>query len=303
MTCHDFQRKWNELLDAEFGVPSRREAASSAPIELTPEPALDKAEARLLAHAADCPECRPIAARYQVLRQAIRAWRQAPVPSADLVERVLSAPVETTPRPWRIVSAEPARRFWRDRRARNQLLLLSGFAAAAMLGFMLSGSIEWRARHVRRVGDGIAGEMIEHDLQSHTIPPKAPETSLALNTALVEATSATWDLARSASEPAARISRDVLDATPPAEESPVAGPVTPGEGLAGLSLAIPSLDPLAPDATAASAVFQQVGDRLSAGVEPISETARHAFGFLLGPPRPRAESRDRRASPTGARSG
>jgi hypothetical protein len=31
-------------------------------------------------------------------------------------------------------------------------------------------------------------------------------------------------------------------------------------------------------------VLQQVGERVSAGVKPISGSARHAFSFLLGPP-------------------
>ncbi len=141
--------------------------------------------------------------------------------------------------------------------------------------------------------------MVAHDL--HSIA--APETPRAFDRAVAEATSATWDLARSASEPAARISRDVLDAGASTDEGPAQRPVAPEEGIAGLSLPIPALGPFGPDRAAASAVFQQVGDRLSAGVEPISDTARHAFGFLLGPPRSRAATPDGQPSPTGARSG
>ena len=72
------------------------------------------------------------------------------------------------------------------------------------------------------------------------------------------------------------------------------------EGLASLSVPVPSLEPLTPDASAASAVLQQVGDRLSTGVQPLSSTARHAFGFLLGPPRDRTESRTNGRTARGA---
>jgi hypothetical protein len=287
MNCHEFRRRWDELLDAESGVGSQR------------LPAIDEAEARLLAHAADCPACRPTAARYQVLRQAIRAWRQPPVPSADLAKRILSAPAEPMPRPWINIAADLGRQSWRDRRIRYRLLLY-GSAAAALLGFFVGGGSNRRPRPVPP--DGV-GDVAARDLHSIAAPPRAPETSPALDRALAEATSATWDLARSASEPAARIGRDVLEGGRPAGDRPDRRPVDSGEGLAGLSLSFPSLHPLKSDATAASAVFQEVGDRVSAGVEPISDTARHAFGFLLGPPRPRAGGRDQQAGPTGARSG
>jgi hypothetical protein len=288
MNCADFQRRWDELLDAESGVGSDR------------PPAVDELEARLLAHAADCPACRPAAARYQVLRQAIRAWRQPPVPSADLTTRILSAPAETAPRPWIEIAADLAQRSWRDRRIRYRLVLCGTVAAAAVLGMFVSG---WAVRR-QQLGPPVGvGDVADRDLHSIASPPRAPDGPLDLDRAVAEATSATWDLARSASEPAARIGRDVLEASPPAGDEPARRPVESGGGAAGLSLSFPSWDPLKPDATAASAVLQEVGDRVSAGVEPISDTARHAFGFLLGPPRPRAGGRDRQPGPEGARSG
>jgi hypothetical protein len=94
--------------------------------------------------------------------------------------------------------------------------------------------------------------------------------------ALSEATAATWDLARSASEPAARISRQVLDAA----TGPDRSPAQPASVVVAVS--VPSLDSLAPDTAAAGAMLQQVGDHLTNGVRPLSNTARHAFGFLLG---------------------
>jgi hypothetical protein len=269
-----------------------------------------EAEARLMAHAAECPACRPIASRYQVLRQAIRAWRQAPGPSADLVQRVLSAPAETTPRPWTTLASERARRLWRDPKKR-QRTLLAGFAATAVLGLLSISSLVGRGRDHEQVRGTVPGDVVERDFHSHALPPESAETSLALDRAVAEATAATWDLARSASEPAARIGRDMLDVRrsaggKPAKqevETSMTAPDDSAHGLAGLMMPIPSLDPLGSDATTASAVIQEVGGRLSAGVEPISDTARHAFGFLLGPTRSRAESQDRQPSRTGAQRG
>jgi hypothetical protein len=105
-------------------------------------------------------------------------------------------------------------------------------------------------------------------------PPAASETASAaserridassLTDALAHAGSATWELAVQTSAPAARVGREVLDPS---------GLVDPDERL---PLTVPLADP--------GRVFQSVGDRLNAGVRPFSGTARHAFGFLLGPP-------------------
>jgi hypothetical protein len=100
----------------------------------------------------------------------------------------------------------------------------------------------------------------------------------ALNEAVAGATAATWDLARTASEPAARISRQVIDVATEREPNHSSG-VARAESGSVLSLAS-----LAPDSAAAAATFQQVGDRLAIGVRPLSATARHAFGFLFGAP-------------------
>ena len=104
-------------------------------------------------------------------------------------------------------------------------------------------------------------------------PPITPEIAQAqapaadtasLPDALADATSATWQLALEASGPAARIGRDVLD-------------TTVDRGSPGSSLASPSVT------GAASDVLQSVGERVNEGVRPLSGSAKHAFGFLLGP--------------------
>ena len=287
MTCIDFQQKWNELLDAEAGQ-------AVAPQEGHDLPSVAAGEALLLAHADECATCRPIAARYQVLRHAIHAWRRPPAPPLDLADRVLSTPSAMPPA---MISAES--RFggpWRIRRP--SLGIVSGLAAAAILCMVVGVAFDRLSRPDRPDRPTAIPENLVHDAPSVSVPVKATPDSLALNRALAEATSATWDLARSTSEPAARIGRDVLDATSGSEPGVIekasratsASPRDSSEGMASLSIAVPSLDPLAPDT---SAVLQQVGGQLSAGVRPLSSTARHAFGFLLGSSPDRAETRTR----------
>lgn len=305
MTCKDFQQKWNELLDAESGVVSSRDAMSVSPEGAS---VIEEAEAILLAHAADCPACRPIAARYQTLRHAIRAWRRPPAPPLDLVHRILSAPDDVTPRT-RGAVARPAQRFWHDHRA--PLGLVSGLAAA----WLVSAGLLWwlvpRVNRAHRQGQEAAPPIVVHDLHSISDPSRPPGAPPALDRALADATSATWDLARSASEPAARISREVLDVTVQAAGVTAAGSVDGSaapraesdEELVSLSVALRSLDPLGADSEDGSGVLRLVGDQLSAGVRPLSSTARHAFGFLLGSPPPRDEPRPGGTTSSGARSG
>ena len=121
-----------------------------------------------------------------------------------------------------------------------------------------------------------------------------------LNTAVAEATAATWDLARSASEPAARISRQVLDAATQSDRaSSLSTQDAQSEPIAA-GVSVPSLARLAPDSAAAEAMLQEVGDRLASGVRPISDTARHAFRFLLGPAMPKPDVPPNLTAPRGA---
>ena len=132
-------------------------------------------------------------------------------------------------------------------------------------------------RHVTGIGPG-GGDASRAEVNAE-----------ALNHAWAEATEATWDLARSASEPAARISRQMLDAATAPERRQAEPALNSGRGSIAATVSVPSLDALAPDAAAAGAMLQQVGDRLATGVRPLSNTARHAFGFLLGAPVPKPE--------------
>jgi hypothetical protein len=303
MTCRDFQRKWDELLDEDARRAVVADVAETAPPGAAGRRA-EEGEALLIGHAAGCPDCRPIADRYQVLRHAIRAWRQPPVPPADLVDRILSTTVEPTIGS-REAGTRRARRAWLKHRP--NIAIASGLAASLLVAVLMGLSLH-RSRRGRADRLDTPTQTAQSDMHSVAGSDRAPDQSTALNRALAEATSATWDLARSASEPAARISRDVLDATTQGDPRPDealrgASPMAPAgttEGLAILSVSVPSLDPLAPDALAASAVLQQVGDRLSTGVQPLSSTARHAFGFLLGPRRDRTESRTNGRTARGA---
>jgi hypothetical protein len=229
MTCRDSERLWNELLDA-------RDAA---------RPELETA---LEAHAADCPACAAIAARYQSLRRAIAAWGPATAP-AGFAARVVRAAEQAEPPggvlPFRRPLAVP-RGAW--------------LAAAAVL--VASAVVFWTAPLGKR--DRLA--------DAPTPPPAAG--GLDFSDALADATSATLELARGASAPAGRLGRDVL-----------------------ASAGLPSASPPAPEVAAVPSadVLRSVGDRVGAGVRPLSGSALHAFGFLL--PSDAAEAPEAPAAP------
>jgi hypothetical protein len=271
MNCHDFRRKWDELLDAE--TPAGATAADG--------------EDALREHAAGCDACRQLAARYHVLRHALRAWVRAPQPSSDLADRILAAASAPSGSAWAVGGAPPRERMpWR---------FLASAVAAAIAAALVLPAINRLIPSQRRELPLAAQNAELHAVAS---PETDPNDHADLQRALAEATSATWDLARSASEPAARLSRDMLDATIQSEDAFPDLPIGPAE--AGAAVAVAALIPQAPDAATASAVLQQVGDHLAAGVRPLSSTARHAFGFLLGPGPDRPRSRAKRSTAKGA---
>ena len=86
-----------------------------------------------------------------------------------------------------------------------------------------------------------------------TEPPARP-----LSESLADATSATLDLARAATGPAARVGRGAWGAVPSKGVEDAAADPGPG-------------------------VLRGVGDRVGEGVRPLSGSARNAFGFLFDP--------------------
>jgi hypothetical protein len=267
MNCRDFERNWNELFDAS-SVLSGDEHVHAA----------DENEIALLReHAAACPICRRSAAGYQILHRAIIAWGSPPDPPVGLTDRIVAA--AATPMPASIASA----RMTSSTGMRRFLL-----AAAAAILAAITGTVFWRINleqaHDRGGVASVGLGRSPRDGSDLSDPPR-------LNEAVASATEATWDLARSASEPAARLSRQFLDAaTEPEAELP--------EGSAGVL--VPLLDSFAPDSAGAAATIQQVSDHFASGVRPISSTARQAFGFLLGPTPPKAERRDNPPAARGA---
>ena len=282
MTCRDFERGWNELLDAggpAIGGVEKPDPSTVAP-RLAATASLSDLERTLRDHAADCPACRQVAARYQLLHRALGGWSAQPAPPVDLADRILAAAQSPASR----------RRGARNRGARPiwRIGLPLATAAAAVIALVFVRPAIDGPRPERRttappaLANNPPGGAISHS-DSGSGPVSAD--TRALDTALADATAATWDLARSASEPAARISLHVLDvATEPR-------PGSVDDGSSSFSVSVSSYVPAAPDSAAASAMLRQVGDSLASSVGPLSNTARHAFGFLLGPPPAKPEVR------------
>jgi hypothetical protein len=255
MTCRDFERGWNELLDASRPGPAVTVSTSHL-------------ERSLRDHATECPACHQLAAQYQLLHRALDVWSTHPAAPVDLADRILAAAQSPATTRWGS-SVRSARPVWLIG------LPLATAAAAALALVFVRPAIDGRQPHRRTT------VAVNHS-------PVVGDTR-ALNTALADATAATWDLARSASEPATRISLHVLDAA----TMPEPASVDDGSG----SFSVLSYVPAAPDSTAASALLQQVGDGLASSVGPLSSTARDAFGFLLGPPLVKAKPEARQVPP------
>ncbi len=224
------------------------------------------------------------------------------MPSADLAERILAAAEVSTPSAWGVYSVDQPRSIW------PVVVSVASVCAAAIFGLaVLIPMIKGPEPHdgPRANPPPIASRPSDDDLHAVSGTSRSPGERAGLNRALADATSATWELARSASEPAARIGRDVLDATTRAEdvvsEPEPEAPTSVADRLVtatgALTLPVPSLAPFAPDPSAA---LQQVGDHLASGVRPLSDTARHAFGFLIGPAPDRAAPRNTPQSSKGA---
>jgi anti-sigma factor RsiW len=221
MNCRDTERLWNELLDAR-GLP---------------RPAI---EAAIAAHAASCPACARLGARYRTLDLAITAQASSPVAAAspDFLERLRLARIDEPEVP----AVLPLHRL----RLPGRPAWLATAAAIVIVG-LIGGRTGW-----------FAGR--------EAIRPEPTFPRRSITSALVDVTSATLELARETSAPAGRVGRLVLASA----ELTTAEPPPPFEV------------PIVP--TSAVLQLQSVGDRVEAGVVPLSDSARQAFGFLLRTP-------------------
>ncbi len=268
MNCQDCDQIWNQLLDAE---PLSRARVATG---LEPSPQLlAEREQAACAHTLGCSRCRHTRARYETLRGALRAWAASERPelmlSPALVERILAEQEAGSSR--------------RARRWRAGLSLGTAVAAAACLIAVVLAPIPWRLERVSRGSDH--GRAAAPASESALHLSNRTSDSRVLSDALADATAATWDLARTTSEPAARLGRQVLESATQVENT--SGARASLADLAGSSY--PGLDslsgvlPVVPQPPPGSALLQQVGDGLSASVRPLSSTARQAFGFLRIP--------------------
>jgi len=153
----------------------------------------------------------------------------------------------------RLLRVPEARPSWPSRHRKA----LTGLASAAsILALAWIGHSAWKGP-VRHDGRNLAFA---------PSPAPRPIPSRPLDAALADATRATVELALAASGPAARIGREALDfqdfcPSPAGSEEP------------------PKAEPLA----GPTRLLEAVGERVNAGVRPISGSARHAFSFLLPP--------------------
>jgi hypothetical protein len=256
MTCQEFDQIWNELLDAETAASQMSARGDDAF-----QSARAAREEAARSHARNCPRCRHAGARNELLRRALRSWTPGALASvdSDLVDRIV---ISARPSPGRSV-----------RRVCATILLATTSLAAAAVLLLMVAPVQWR------LDPPAAGRAADRPLAAGGGEPVVPRADARrLSNALVSATEATWDLARTTSEPAARLGRQVIEAATQTEGS--ADPTSaPGSPL----VAFPSVFQDLPQSTTGAAWLQDMGDGLAASVRPLSTTARQAFGFLRTP--------------------
>jgi hypothetical protein len=289
ITCRDFERMWNEQIDERsslFRELAPEEAQRPTRFERRSDAAAASGAQALLDHAAVCRTCGQTILGYQRLARALGAWGPAPSAPAGLLDRILDAlPANAVPCSLTGTRIPSTRRLWRVR------LPIAATVAAIAVGIVIClvrAPIIDRPRRVRPAPPRVVvnGE------------PRAVD-GLILSSALADATDATWDLARSASEPASRLGRDVYETATNPEQTPVPFAIQ-ARPVADVPVPSLSLDLLAHDSAAAVATFQQVGVHLASSVRPLSSSARQAFGFLLGPSHTKIEAPARAPSAKGA---
>jgi hypothetical protein len=253
MKCQEFEQTWIDLLDTE----TLGRIAGDTSTALT-DPDLARREHEAREHARRCARCGPAHARNETLRQALRAWttrnERAPGPSPDLLTRVLAE------------SALAAR--LRTRRRRLVWSIGAGLAAALLAFLFLPGP--WRLD--RGGGHG----------RVRAAGARGTTDADVLREALADATDATWDLARTTSEPAARLGREVIEAATQAREQDGAES-SGGDSTAFRLASLSSVLRGGATSSTGAALLQDLGDGLAASVRPLSSSARQAFGFLRTP--------------------
>jgi hypothetical protein len=172
-------------------------------------------------HLAACPTCRALDRRYRVLARALAACSPSPA-MPDLTDRILAE-------------------WHRPRVPRRALLAVGGLAAAAALLLALA------------LPRGVAPPPDPHPAPTQHVRARP------VAEAVVDASTASIELARAASEPAGRLGQELF-----ARLQPEAPP------------APPTITPVEP-----AAVVQAVGRRLDLNVRPIARSAARAFDFLV----------------------
>jgi hypothetical protein len=272
MTCREFERSLNELVDAEAASLGDVLAPSAL------ESVVSDLDVALADHAGRCPACRVLAARHQVFRRAVHAWNAPPVAPADLTDRILAAAAEErSASAWAVYGVKPES-------YRPIIVAYVSAMAACLVGMVMLHLVVSRDASQKPAAPPVIANLAHQDLHTGLWPSTPSHSDVReLQTAMADATAATWELARSASEPTARISREMLDVATDREAELTRGRSSATPSSPAISVTMPSLSELAPDPSSTSAMLQEVSDRLASGVRPLSNTARHAFSFLLGP--------------------
>jgi hypothetical protein len=207
----------------------------------------EAAERAVSDHIPRCARCRALDQGYRRLWSALQEGPRAVSIPPECTERLVAACDDEV----------MARQALRPRRAASSRGLTRAWpwAAVAAVGLISLGS--WL---LYEVGAG-RGER-------SPLPPAGPPVR-SLADSLLDATSATWSLARTTSLPAARAGRHLL-------------------------VSAPQIQPQAPLAEVARQprrVIRAISTGVMTGVQPISDSARRAFGFLVEPATEEPESK------------
>jgi len=247
MNCRDFDRIWNQSLD------DHRRAAVDACSWTAHAEALRE-------HAESCPPCRSRHRRFETLLRALDAWaarpETRPTPSPELVDRIIAA-----------VARPESPEVDRRRRIRPAVAAVALASAAAVLFAVLGPRFRPEPPPSASVSTSSPASADLRDKMDLGI----------LESTVGDATAASWQLALLASEPATRLGKEMIDASFEPDSAADDGSFRAG-GLPAAS-DLPTIDPesFSPE------LIYQMGGLLADGVRPLSNSARHAFGFLRVP--------------------